>query len=54
MTVQELKSVAYDLLVSLENVQNNLKIVNTEIAKRQNSPKAEEVKAPDVEVLPKK
>jgi hypothetical protein len=34
MTIDELKSQAYDQLVMLENIQNNLRILNLEIKKR--------------------
>ncbi len=33
-TIVELKALAYDILAQSENLQNNLKIVNSEIAKR--------------------
>lgn len=33
-TIDELKSLAYDQMVELQRVQNNLQILNTEIAKR--------------------
>ena len=33
-TIQELKSLAYDEIVKLENAQQNLKIINAEIAKK--------------------
>lgn len=34
-TLEELKVMAYDQLVVLEQTQNNLKVINQEIAKRQ-------------------
>ena len=34
MTVQELKAVAYDIMNDVQNFQNNLRIVQNEIAKR--------------------
>ena len=37
-TIVELKSLAYDQLVLAEQAQNNLKIINTEIAKRNEAP----------------
>jgi len=33
-SVEELKALAYDLLVQLEQIQGNLRIVNNEIASR--------------------
>lgn len=33
-TVDELKALAYDFMVDLQRVQNNLNILNAEIAKR--------------------
>ena len=41
LSVVELKAIAFDLLVQLENVQNNLKVVNAEIAKRVESEKVD-------------
>jgi hypothetical protein len=38
-TIDELKVIAYDLLVSLEQTQANLKIVNEQIQKKMNEPK---------------
>lgn len=37
MNLVELKSLAYDQLTSLEQTQNNLKIINQEIINRQQS-----------------
>lgn len=34
MNVQELKAVAYDLIAEIERMQNNLRLVNQEIAKK--------------------
>jgi len=33
-TLEELKSLAYDTLVELQRIQNNLQILNNEIVKR--------------------
>ena len=38
MDIKELKSIAYDILASMENLQNNLKVVNGEIAERNKQP----------------
>jgi hypothetical protein len=38
MTVVELKALAYDVLAVLENAQNNLKVINGEIAERNKVP----------------
>lgn len=43
LTVEQLKVMAYDELTKLDIAQNNLKVLNQEIAKRmQETPKAEE------------
>ncbi len=34
MTAEQLKALAYDSLVESERIQNNLKLINIEIAKR--------------------
>jgi hypothetical protein len=34
MTVEQLKALAYDSLVLIEQSQNNLKLINQELAKR--------------------
>jgi hypothetical protein len=34
-TIQELKALAYDEIVKLENAQSNLKLINELIAKKQ-------------------
>ncbi len=34
MSLTELKSLAYDQLVQIEQNQNNLRLINTEISKR--------------------
>lgn len=39
MTVEQIKALAYDQIVLLEQAQNNLKILNAEIQKRLNEPK---------------
>jgi len=44
LNVTELKALAYDQLVQIENAQNNLKILNAEIVTRQQ----EEAKAAEV------
>lgn len=41
LTTEQLKATAYDTLVKIEQYQNNLKIINGEIAKR-NTPMSEE------------
>jgi hypothetical protein len=46
MSVIELKALVFDLLVKLENVQNNLNVVNAEIAKRVESEKVEQQASP--------
>lgn len=33
-TLEQLKAIAYDELVKIEQIQNNLQIINSEIAKR--------------------
>ena len=40
LSVEQIKSMAYDQIVLLEQTQRNLQILNTEIAKR-NEPKVE-------------
>ena len=47
-SVIELKALAFDLLVQLENVQNNLKVVNAEIGKKVESEKVEKEKVSPV------
>jgi hypothetical protein len=56
LSVVELKALAFDLLVQLENVQNNLKVVNAEIAKRVESEKVDKeiVQKPNNEKVVKK
>ncbi len=46
MTVEQLKALAYDQLATIENAQNNLKVVNEEIVKKQSQP--QEVKTAEV------
>ncbi len=41
LTVEQIKSMAYDQIVLLEQTQRNLQILNAEIAKR-NEPKVEQ------------
>ena len=41
-TIQELKALAYDQLATIEACQNNLKLINAEITKR-NTPTIEPV-----------
>jgi len=48
MSVVELKALAFDLLVQLENVQNNLKLVNAEIEKKVKSEREEKEKVSPV------
>ena len=43
-TVEELKAAAYDALRNIEIQQNNLRVINEEIIKRENEPKIEPVK----------
>ena len=43
-TVTELKALAFDFLVQIEQGQNNLRAINAEIAKR-NAPVAEDAKS---------
>ena len=38
MTVTELKAIGYDIVAAMENLQNNLKVVNGEIAERNKQP----------------
>jgi hypothetical protein len=47
-SVIELKALAFDLLVQLENVQNNLKVVNAEIEKKVKSEEVEKEKVSPV------
>ena len=47
-SVVELKALAFDLLVQLENAQNNLKVVNAEIEKKVKSEKVEKEKVSPV------
>jgi hypothetical protein len=37
MSVEELKALAYDLMVELTRTQNNLKVIETEIINKQQS-----------------
>lgn len=39
MTLEQLKSLAYDLLVQIEGGQQNLRIINQEIAAKTDEPK---------------
>ncbi len=48
MSVQELKSLAYDQLVLFEQAQKNLQLLNGEIAKRNKIEIPEEVKKEDI------
>lgn len=38
LSLEQLKALAYDLLVSIENSQKNLQVVNQEIVARANEP----------------
>ena len=40
MTIEELKALAYDLIVMLQQTQNNINVVQAEIVKRQNDTSA--------------
>ena len=42
MTLEQLKALAYDQLVELQRIQQNLQILNAEIDKRKVEPKKEE------------
>lgn len=50
-TVTELKALAYDFLSILNNAQNNLKIVNTELEERAKKEESNQLKAVDVEAI---
>lgn len=51
LTLEQLKSLAYDCLLQIEQSQNNLKIINAEIGKR-NSNMSEENTEEVVEPTP--
>lgn len=38
-TVEQLKALAYDQMVSLERSQTNLRLINAELSKREEAPK---------------
>lgn len=38
MSITELKALAYDHLANIENSQTSLKLINAELAKRQETP----------------
>jgi hypothetical protein len=40
-TSEQLKALAYDVIVEMERVQNNLRLINQELAKRQEAQSAE-------------
>jgi hypothetical protein len=46
LTLEGLKALAYDQLAIIENAQNNLRIINTEIARRAQMPAEEPAPKP--------
>ena len=49
MSVMELESLAYRVLVEIERGQNNLKAINQEIAKKSQQPMVEEAEVKSAE-----
>lgn len=44
LTIEQLKALAYDSIVDLERIQNNLKFLNEEISKRKTPLPVKEIK----------